>query len=231
VKLCPVSTVKLCAVAWDIDGTLVDSEPVHLLALQKVCNTYKVDISDLPAEHFVGVNLYQVWQALANRFGGELTQAEWIAELNQHYLELAHRIEPLPGAYELVQALTARGVTQVAVSNSNRAVVDANLAVRQLASHMRFSISLDDVATGKPDPAPYLQATARLNLVPAQVLAIEDSLTGLRSAKAAGLYALGYAAHAKVAGMDAIADAVVSHLDQVLTTVNFEVSHGIHHSS
>ena len=52
------------AVAWDIDGTLVDSEPLHLKSLILVCEKYDVDISDLPNEYFIGVNLHGVWKAL-----------------------------------------------------------------------------------------------------------------------------------------------------------------------
>ena len=218
--------MKIRAVAWDIDGTLVDSEPVHLLALQKVCDANGVDISDLPPEHFVGVNLYQVWRALAMRFDKRLTRAKWTAALNQHYLDLAPMIQPTPGAYELVQTLSKMGIPQVAVSNSNRDIVNANLHVCDLGSHMDFSISFDDVVHGKPDPEPYLQAAARLGLSVSHVLAIEDSQTGLHSAKAAGLFALGFGAHAL---LSSTAHAVVQKLDMVLSTVNFEVTHGIHH--
>ena len=55
------------AVAWDIDGTLVDSEPLHLKSLILVCEKYNVDISDLPNEYFIGVNLYGVWKELRKR--------------------------------------------------------------------------------------------------------------------------------------------------------------------
>jgi HAD superfamily hydrolase (TIGR01509 family) len=218
--------MKIRAVAWDIDGTLVDSEPVHLLALQKVCEANGVDISDLPPEHFVGVNLYQVWRALAIRFDKRLTRTEWIAALNQHYLYLAHMIQPMPGAYELVQTLSKMGIPQVAVSNSNREIVNANLHVCDLGFHMDFSISFDDVLHGKPNPEPYLQAATRLGLPVNHVLAIEDSQTGLHSAKAAGLFALGFGDHALLSSN---ANAIVEKLELVLATVNFEVTHGIHH--
>ena len=58
------------AVAWDIDGTLVDSEPLHLKSLILVCKKYNVDISDLPNEYFIGVNLHGVWEALQKQKNG-----------------------------------------------------------------------------------------------------------------------------------------------------------------
>ena len=91
---------------------------------------------------------------------------------------------------------------------------------------MDFSISFDDVLHGKPNPEPYLQAATRLGLPVNHVLAIEDSQTGLHSAKAAGLFALGFGDHALLSSN---ANAIVEKLELVLATVNFEVTHGIHH--
>ncbi len=216
--------MTLRAVAWDIDGTLVDSEPVHLLALKLVCQDHGVSIADLPDDHFVGVHLEGVWQALAPRFGQRLKQRQWVDGLNQHYLRLAVRINPMPGALQLVAELSRRGIRQVAVSNSNRAVVNANLAVGGLGEHMEFSISVDDVAAGKPDPEPYAQAARRLGLLPQSILAIEDSVTGLRSAKAAQLRAFGFGVDPALVD---VADRVVVRLHGVLDAFDFEVSHGL----
>lgn len=216
--------MKLQAVAWDIDGTLVDSEPVHLLALKMVCQDYDVSIADLPDDHFVGVHLEGVWQALAPRFGRGLNQPQWVHELNQHYLRLAVQITPMPGALQLVAELSRLGIRQVAVSNSNRAVVDANLAVGGLSEHMAFSISVDDVAAGKPNPEPYAQAARRLGLLPQSILAIEDSVTGLRSAKAAQLRTLGFGIDPALVD---VADRVVVRLHGVLDAFDFEVSNGL----
>ena len=98
--------VRLCAVAWDIDGTLVDSEPVHLLALQRVCQEHGVDISDLTDAHFIGVHVHGVWQALAPRFSGRLSQTLWTAALNEHYLGQADRLVAMPGALAVVAELS-----------------------------------------------------------------------------------------------------------------------------
>lgn len=209
----PPDAASPLAVAWDIDGTLIDSEPVHLLALQAVCGDHGVGIADLPDAHFIGVHINDVWQVLAPRFPDSLTQALWVAQLNQHYLRAAGRLQPMPGALAVVTELSRRGVLQVAVSNSHRAVVQANLAVGGLADHLVFSISLNDVVAGKPDPAPYTLAASQLGMAPTRLLAIEDSLTGLRSARGAGLRAIGYGG---AAGLSAVADRTIAHLHEVL---------------
>jgi beta-phosphoglucomutase-like phosphatase (HAD superfamily) len=69
-------------------------------------------------------------------------------------------------------------------------VVDANLDALGIAPWIQFSISLDDVTEGKPSPVPYRMAAERLGLAPGTIVAVEDSSTGIRSAKAAGLHAV-----------------------------------------
>jgi len=179
------------AVAWDIDGTLVDSEPVHLLALQNTCAKYDVDISDLADDHFIGVNVSNVWKALRHAFPSSLGFECWLEEINSFYIENSHQLKLLSGAVETVRALDRLGIPQVAVSNSNREVVDCNLKVAALGSYMQFSISLDDVENGKPDPEPYHIASNKLGISPTRMIALEDSPTGAASAKAAGYRVLG----------------------------------------
>lgn len=175
------------AIAWDIDGTLVDSEPLHLFALKQVCLAHDVDISDLDDTHFVGVHIGNVWQELQPRFPAALTFAAWSAEINRAFSENAERLNEVEGAAAVVTRLAEGGLRQAAVSNSNRSVVDANLGAIGVTEFMEFSLSLDDVCEGKPDPFPYRLACYRLGLDPSEVLAVEDSATGAASARAAGL--------------------------------------------
>ena len=175
------------AVAWDIDGTLVDSEPLHLKSLILVCKKYNIDISDLPDEYFIGVNLYGVWQVLQKRFPASLKFDEWTHEINSFYFANSSTLTMRPHASEVINELYILDITQVAVSNSNRSVVDINLAALGASKIMSFSISLDDVEKGKPDPSPYQMATAKLGLEPYEILAIEDSNSGIISARKAGL--------------------------------------------
>ena len=175
------------AVIWDIDGTLVDSEPLHLKALLAVCSQYGVDISDLPDSEFIGVNLHGVWERLQPRFREKTSRGEWIAAINGHYRSGVDTLQTIPDAFETMARLDRLGVRQAAVSNSGRVVVDANLASVGVSRFLEFSISLDDVSEGKPSPVPYNDALKRLDLNPNETIAVEDSLSGVRSAVAAGI--------------------------------------------
>ena len=180
------------AIAWDIDGTLIDSEPLHQRALAAASAALGVDLSDLEPDAFRGVHAIDIWKALKPRFPlGSLFET-WIAAIEGYYVEHAGELEPNPGALEAMRELQARGVAQACVSNSGRAIVDANIKALGVGKIIAFSLSLDDVSSGKPDPEPFLEAARRLGAEPHATVAVEDSGAGARSARAAGLYVVGY---------------------------------------
>jgi HAD superfamily hydrolase (TIGR01509 family) len=181
------------AVAWDVDGTLIDSEGLHQRSLIETGAEFGVDLSDLPDEAFRGVHMRDVWTALKPRFPVSVDRKTWNAAIQRFYIARAPSLSPIPGAVEAVRALAAKGVAQACVSNSGRAIVDANLEALQIRPAISFSISLEDVSAGKPDPEPYREAARRFALPAAAVVAVEDSGAGARSARAAGLYVVGYA--------------------------------------
>jgi HAD superfamily hydrolase (TIGR01509 family) len=173
------------AVAWDIDGTLVDSEGLHQLALVDVSSRHGVHL-DLDDPRFIGVSMDQVWLALSPLYPSELSQSAWMEDIVAGYLRKAERLRAFPGALIALEQLRESGIRQCCVSNSGRAVVDRNLRVIGADTIVEFSISRDDVVHGKPDPAPYLLACRRLELAPAEVLVVEDSTAGMASGRAAG---------------------------------------------
>jgi HAD superfamily hydrolase (TIGR01509 family) len=182
------------AVAWDIDGTLVDSEPLHHRALLAATLALGCDLSDLPDQAYRGVHMHDVWDILKPRLPATLEKEAWLSAIDRHYAENTQHLLPILDAVEAVRELTKRKIRQVCVSNSGRAVVDANLQALGILDCIEFSISLDDVTAGKPDPLPYLQACKRLGLAPVSVAAVEDSRSGALAARRAGMLVIGYAA-------------------------------------
>lgn len=180
------------AIAWDIDGTLIDSEPLHEWALLQVCRDLGDDLSDIPVAQFKGVHIHDIWARLAPRFPG--TEAsDWVEAIVAAYVARVTLAPPLAGALAVMRGFAGAGIRQVCVSNSGRRIVDANLAAIGATGLIEFSLSLDDLARGKPDPLPYAEAARRLGLAPHEVAAIEDSATGAQSALAAGLRLIGIA--------------------------------------
>lgn len=175
------------AIAWDIDGTLVDSEPVHLLALVAVSKRHGLNLSGHPHDRFVGQHLGDVWKTLSPSYPAHLAEEDWVAQILAEYAANAHELTAVEPMLQVMQHVHALGVPQVCVSNSERMIVDTNIKVLEIAGMIDFSISREDVRAGKPDPEPYREACRRLGVEPGRVLAVEDSDTGAASARTAGL--------------------------------------------
>lgn len=176
-------------VLWDIDGTLIDSEPLHLACIRQVSETFGYVLPRAQEERFLGYDQTTVWLAIAGHFAGRVSEADWKEAVLAAYIARAEReARPFLGALEAIRSLAAAGVPQACVSNSERRVVDANVAALGIAPYLQFTISRDDVALGKPDPQPYRMGCERLGLDPARGIAVEDSAAGAQAATAAGLH-------------------------------------------
>ena len=185
----------LQAILWDIDGTLLDSEPWHQRATIAVCRSHGYEMSDAQYASTLGIAFPEFYARLHAAQPMPVSFDEWAGAITDHYIARIQQVEPRDGAFALVEAFAARGLLQACVSNSGRRVVEANL--RHIASpHFLFGLSRDDVSRGKPDPEPYLAAASRLGVAPAACAVIEDSPTGARSAKAAGMLTIAWPQHA-----------------------------------
>jgi len=175
------------AVFWDMDGTLVDSEPLHeaalVAALRSVGIAPPVDLH----ERVLGVAAAPVYEMLRSEFGLDLPFDDWIVRKYDHYLPMAATLKPRPGAIEVFNALRALGVQQAVVSNSDRVIVDANLSAVGLIYPGMRTISRNDVREGKPHPEPFLRAAWLAGVDPADAVAVDDSVTGATSGLAAGM--------------------------------------------
>lgn len=181
------------AIAWDVDGTLVDSEGRHHRSLLAASRLWGVALDDLPDAAFRGLHNADVWDRLRPRFPAGLARDTWLSAIDDAYVDDPAPLDAMPGAVAVMRALAARSVGQVCVSNSNRRIVGANLAALGVAELVAGIVGLDDVRMGKPDPEPYRAGCGLLGLPAAAVIAVEDSATGVASARAAGLFVVGFA--------------------------------------
>ncbi len=175
------------AVYWDMDGTLIDSEPLHLKSLVFALNSLGIAPPADLHKRVLGVAALPVYEMLRDEFGLQLSFEEWIPRKYTHYLENAPRLQARPGAVEIFQALKSRGVAQAVVSNSDRMVVNANMAALGLHEAGMRSIARNDVRIGKPDPEPYLRAAWLTGIDPADSVVMEDSVPGAMAGIAAGM--------------------------------------------
>ena len=188
-----MSTLSLPkAVLWDMDGTLVDSEPYWLLSESALAEDYGKVWTQENGNELIGRSLYDSSAILKDRFDiKDLSAQQIVDRLTDSVLsKLQHSLPWRPGALELLMELKQAGVKTALVTMSMRRMA---LAVAEAIPFQAFDVVVagDDVTFGKPHPEPYQKAAALLGFVPAECIAIEDSVTGLRSAEAAGCLPLG----------------------------------------
>lgn len=175
------------AVFWDMDGTLVDSEPLHEAALRTALKEEGIVPPPDLAEQVIGIAASVVYEMFCKEYGLRVPYDEWIERKYGHYLPLVEKLVPRPGAIEIFRELKALGVEQAVVSNSDRIVVDANLRAVGLSYAGMKSVSRNDVREGKPHAEPFLRAAFLAGVDPADAVAIDDSWTGANSGLAAGM--------------------------------------------
>jgi beta-phosphoglucomutase len=178
------------AIVFDFDGVIADSEACHGQALATAAAALGLTIHDPNPAWYVGLGDTECFEriALANR--RSLTPDS--LHIFKHHkaaafadLSRAGHIVPYPGALELVRAAAARMPIAVC-SGSRRGDIEPILAAHDLLGLLATLVTADDVPRTKPDPAPYLLTAQRLNVPPADCLAIEDSPAGIAAARTAG---------------------------------------------
>ena len=174
------------AVLFDMDGTLIDSEPVWFDTEVRLLAEYGFELgpehwqkvlgqpNDVACTYLIGISgIPLTWRELSERI-----EIAMVAQLSQG-------LELLPGAKELLVELQNAGVPTALVSASSRRIVDACLGAIG-ADFFRHTVSGDDVTRSKPAPEPYLLAAGLLGVDPAHCVVIEDSPIGVASGAAAG---------------------------------------------
>ncbi|WP_327090410.1 HAD family phosphatase [Nonomuraea sp. NBC_01738] len=169
------------AVLFDMDGTLVDTEGLWWQATGDIARSLGRELGPEDVPHVLG---RAVEDTAAHLAPGDVP-ATARALTDAFAARISQGITLIPGARRLLAALTARGIPTALVSASPRSIVEQVLP--NLDGHrFHLVIAAEDTERGKPYPDPYLAATERLGVSPADCVAIEDSPTGIAAATAAG---------------------------------------------
>ncbi|MEX2292001.1 MAG: HAD family phosphatase [Mycobacteriales bacterium] len=176
------------AVLWDMDGLLVDSEPLWTVAEVELAALLGGTWDDVVKARCVGTRLDVAVPIILHYYGASDTPeqvAESSAWLLRRMVELYASTLPLmPGAEVLLATLVAEGVPMALVSSSYRVLVEA--VVDTGIGPFALTLAGDEVVHAKPDPEPYLTAAKRLDVDPGRCVVLEDSPPGVAAAEAAG---------------------------------------------
>jgi HAD superfamily hydrolase (TIGR01509 family) len=206
------------AVIFDMDGLLIDSEPLWVRAEMEVFGEVGVTLGEEDCAKTKGLRIDDViayWYA--RRPWESRTRAEVQARLVTRVAELV-RAEgaPLPGVNEAITVARQGGRKLALASSSPRVIIDATLAKLGLGTVFDAVQSAETEELGKPHPAIFLTTAARLGVAPIECLVLEDSLTGLIAAKAARMACIAVPFdHPEHDARFVLADGIVGSLHEV----------------
>ncbi len=180
------------AVIFDLDGVLLDSEPIYLAATNSVLAAEGQYISPEENAQWIGVRFRDMLAEIIPQRGLAYDADYYINATREAVLrEFGKPLTPPPGARELIERLVDHGVPRAVGSSSGNGWVDQVLTNLGVRHHFPIIVGGDDVPNGKPAPDIFLRCADLLGVPPARCVVIEDSANGVLAARRAGMAAIG----------------------------------------
>ncbi len=191
---------ELNAIIFDMDGVIVDSEPIHIESFQIFLDRINVPYTDEFIDNLVGYSIDHNIQTINDQYLSDnpLKISEGVKERDKIYMDLINQreLQPLEGLTDLIKLCQSKGIKVALASSSVREQVDiilSNLTRNNnnginFTDAFKISVSGDEVKEKKPAPDLYRRALSLLQIKAENCLAIEDSEVGILSAKSNGIY-------------------------------------------
>lgn len=182
------------AVLFDMDGVLLDSEPLHVVINSEIYKDLGIKIDQDLINEFVGRTSSERWKRIKAKFGLEHT-VEQLSDRQWNALIKAlqdSELAPSAGLDTLLAYLKKNGIRATIASASAGSFVEAVIDYLDLRDVMEGATTGDEVVNCKPAPDIFLLAAQKLGVPPSECLVIEDSSAGVRAGKAAGMFTVGY---------------------------------------
>jgi HAD superfamily hydrolase (TIGR01509 family) len=214
-------------VIFDMDGVIVDTEPVHRYAYYKQFEELDIEVTEAMYTSFTGFSTRNTFQTLKEQFQLEHEVEDLIQRKRNIFndaFDTKEDLELLDGVRTLIEDLHQNGIQLILASSASKVTIDRVFTRFGLHDFFTHIVSGEDFPKSKPHPAIFEHA-ASLSIAPKEnCIVIEDSTNGVRAAKAAGIYCVGYVSeHSKDQHLDE-ADLVINHFKelsaQVIRTLN-----------
>jgi HAD superfamily hydrolase (TIGR01509 family) len=208
-------------VIFDMDGVIVDTEPVHHYAYFKLFKELNIEVTEEIYTSFTGNSTRNTFQKLKNLFPIEEEVEDLIQRkrsLFNNAFDTKKDLYLLEGVEKLIMDLHAKGMQLILASSASKVTIDRVFKRFNLHPYFSHIVSGEDFPNSKPHPAIFEHA-ASLSVAPKEnCIVIEDSTNGVLAAKSAGIFCVGYLSKNSKLQDLSLADFVVSHFDEL----NFE---------
>ncbi|HKS12547.1 MAG TPA: HAD-IA family hydrolase [Pseudomonas sp.] len=183
----------LNALLFDLDGTLTDTDTLHLQAFRHLLDEHGRTLSQ--AEFDAQVSGRANGELFAELFPqSDPDQQKALANRKEAlFRDLSPVLEPMPGLLRLLEHAQTQAIGVCVVTNAPRDNAEHMLGAMGLGGHFEHVLVAEELARPKPDPLPYLTGLQRLNAAAGQALAFEDSVPGVTAASTAGIFTVGLA--------------------------------------
>lgn len=180
------------AIIFDLDGTLIDSEPVFRAVAKLAALRFDREFSDELFFELLGLPGVQVEAGIRAAFGPDFPLEAYRDSFATVWLEYVdeHGIASKPGVHDFIEHLSRERVPHAIATSTQHDRARESLAVAGLGDRFEHLVGGDQVKNGKPAPDIYLTAAARIGIDPRHCIAIEDSKVGVLSAAAAGMHTI-----------------------------------------
>lgn len=177
------------AVIFDMDGVLLDSEPLHHAAMNAVLALHGHFVEDAEYSSYIGDSSENAWRAVTARRGLPGNLADWLARYDDAVCAVVSKCgEPMPGLPALLEDLRRDGIPMAVASSSPMRWVETSLDRIGVRSYFRVLVGGEMLLRPKPAPEIFLRAALILGVQPAYCVVIEDSPRGLEAAREAGMF-------------------------------------------
>lgn len=182
-------------IIFDMDGVMLDSEPIHGEVVERIFRKYGIDITKEEHEAFIGGTSYAMWSTLADKFDLTISPEQLLAEDQENYLKKLASIsdlKPIEGARKVLAFARSHQLVIALASSATRANVDLVLKKLRLIDEIAVTVSGDEVSHSKPHPEIFNTVARKTGINVQEFMVIEDSENGVRAAKQAGMKCIGY---------------------------------------
>lgn len=199
-------------VIFDMDGVLVNSEPLHHEVSLVQFKNLNIEVSDDVFATFTGNSNKMIYQKLKDKFQLQQEIEELVLDKNNLFIEAFDKKEDLhlmPGVKDLIIDLHKNGIQLIVASSSEMAIINKVFKRFDLDQYFTHKVSGEDFPESKPNPAIFLKAASYSKAPIEECLIIEDSTNGIKAAKAAGIYCIAYKSEGVDSQDQSLADVIV----------------------